>query len=521
MKRSRPLLATLAAAISALVVVGIVLAAAVPGSPLAERVPGVQTPRALEDFAGSLTFPTGQSALMALALVLLAVAAVNFLIAARLAWKGTISVKMAVGIAILLHLLVLPAPILFSSDVYNYVMYGRIVSEHGANPYVSVPEDFPDDPLVRHIDYRDTTSVYGPAFTTLSAATTAVLPSVAASVWALKMIAILSSLAAMQLVVMTARRTRPERTAFAAVLIGWNPVVILHAVGGAHNDMLVMLSLAAGGLLAMSHRYRAVTLSLTLGALIKGIVFLPLIVLVAGVVALTPRGRRLTVLLSHLAVTAVALLPFAIPFLQTDNPTLGLVSAMERFGAGSGAVRGIARAVGLGSIAEPLARLAQGIAPFVILGATVMVALHLLRRGAAADPSTIVGGMGWVLLVTFLFSDAHFPWYGMWMLPFAWILPRVARSGVLLASVALTMVHPWSILSGVDRWVVWVFYASLAVIGLVLLRVTIDLGLRVAPKTSPGVSSALMDEANPPLPPILAPLGWLDAAAPPSPSGAG
>jgi len=60
------------------------------------------------------------------------------------------------------------------------------------------------------------------------------------------MIAILSSLAAMQLVVMGARKTRPERAAFAAVLIGWNPGD-LHAVGSAHNESLVVLSLAAEG----------------------------------------------------------------------------------------------------------------------------------------------------------------------------------------------------------------------------------------------------------------------------------
>ena len=70
------------------------------------------------------------------------------------------------------HLLILPAPILFSRDVYSYVMYGRIISEHGANPYASMPEDFPDEPL----GYRDETSVYGPAFTTLSAATRSLLP---------------------------------------------------------------------------------------------------------------------------------------------------------------------------------------------------------------------------------------------------------------------------------------------------------------------------------------------------------
>jgi hypothetical protein len=115
--------------------------------------------------------------------------------------------------------------------------------------------------------------VYGPAFTTLSAATTAVFPSVDASVWALKTIAAPSSLAAMALVVLAARKTRPERSAVAAVLNGWGPVVVLHAVGGAHNETLVVLSLARGGLLALSSRYRTATFYLALDVLIKVIVF--------------------------------------------------------------------------------------------------------------------------------------------------------------------------------------------------------------------------------------------------------
>jgi len=519
-KRRRWLPPTLAA-VGAILVIGIELAASVPGSPLAETVPGLEAADALEGLAMKLRLPFAPEALMTTGLVFLGLAAVSFVVAARLAWRGFISLRFAIAIAILLHLLSLPAPILFSRDVYSYVMYGRIVSEHGANPYVSVPKDFPEDRLVRHIGYQDETSVYGPVFTTLSAATTAVFPSVAASVWTLKLIAILSSLGAMQLVVMAARRTRPERAAFAAVLIGWNPVVIFHAVGGAHNDILVMLSLAAGGLLVLSYRFRAATLCLVVGALIKAIVLLPLVLLVVGAVALATRGRRLTVLLGHLTVATVAFLLFAAPFLQTENPTLGLLSASERFGAGSGAVRSIAQATGLGSVGEPLARLAQGIAPLVVLAATVMVALHLLRRGAAADPTTIVGGMGWVLLLTFLLFDQHFPWYGMWTLPFAWILPRAARSGVLLTSVALTMVHPWSIISGIDRWIVWAFYGSLVIIGLVLLRVTMDLGLRVVPKKTQGDSGALMDEASRPLPALFAPLVWLDAVAPGFPRAPG
>jgi hypothetical protein len=514
-KRIRRFLPLGAAVTTVLVVVGVALSASLQESPLAETVPGVQSPDALEKFAGILDLPSGQRSLMTLALVLLGIASVTFVIAARLAWHGVISMRLAIVTAILLHVLILPAPILFSRDVYNYVMYGRIVSEHGANPYVAVPADFPDDRLVPHIGYQDVTSVYGPAFVTLSAGVTTVTSSTATAVWTFKVIAGLCSLASMLLAVKAARLIRPERAVFAAVLIGWNPVVVLHAVGGAHNDALVTLALAAGALLALKRRFPAATLCLAVGALVKVIVLLPLVVLVAGALAMTPAGRRVVTLGAHLGIALGTALFFAIPYLQTEDPTFGAAGASQRFGVGSDAVRSIASAVGLDSVAEPIARIAQGIAPFVMVIATISIALYLIKRGA--DPATTVAGMGWVLLVTFLFSDQHFPWYGMWFVPIAWILPRAARSAVLILSAALTLLHPWRPFDDLERWVLWVFYLGLAVVAIVLLRVIIELVLRLLMRREAGVGGgALMVEEGPRLPWILRPLGSMDAVAPPA-----
>ena len=503
-------------------VVGIGLAASVPGSPLVHPHGGVEALGVLEDAAARLPLPSSSDALLTLTMFLACAAAVGFLIAARQAWGGSISVKWAVVVGVVLHVLVLPAPILFTNDVYNYVMYGRIVSEHGGNPYVSVPADFPDDPFlarIRHGDegYGDERSVYGPAHTAFSAAVTATTSSVPTAVWIFRMIAALSSIATMLLAMIAARRMHPERAAFAVVVIGWNPLVILHAVGGAHNDTFVGLSLAAGALLALSLRFRAATFCLALGALVKVVVAGPLVVLIAGAVALAPKRKRLSVLSAHIGVAAIAVLPFVIPFFQTENPTLGALPASGRFWQGSSAIRDIMQAVGLNSIAEPLARLAQGSAPFVMLAATVLVALHLLRRELKVDPGTILGGMGWVMLVIFLFTDNHaLAWYGMWIVPLAWVLPRVARSAVLLTSVALAPIHPWAFEGGRENWVLW---GSMAVIYLLLLRVTVDLGLRLASKTPQQGASPLMDEESVQLPKILTPLRWLDAAAPPASIG--
>jgi hypothetical protein len=266
-------------------------------------------------------------------------------------------------------------------------------------------------------------------------------------------------------------------------------------------------------LFALSLRLRAATFCLALGVLVKVVVAPALIVLIAGSVALAPKKERISALSAHIGVVAIAVLPFVIPFLQMENPTLGALPASGRFWEGSGAIRDILQAVGMNSVAEPFARLVQGVAPFVMLAFTIMVALHLLLREVKVDAGTIVGCMGWVMLVIFLFTENHLAWYGMWIVPLAWVVPRAARSAVLLTSVALAPIHPWAFEGGRETWLL---YASTAVIFLILLRVTVDLGLRLASKASQQGTSGLMDEDSVRLPKLLAPLRWLDVAAPPA-----
>ena len=61
-------------------------------------------------------------------------------------------------------------PGLFSTDVFSYVMYGRIAAVYGQNPYVQPPASFPDDPFLAWVFpfWRDQPSVYGPLWTDFS-----------------------------------------------------------------------------------------------------------------------------------------------------------------------------------------------------------------------------------------------------------------------------------------------------------------------------------------------------------------
>jgi hypothetical protein len=141
----------------------------------------------------------------------------------------------------------LAAPLLLSTDAWTYWDYGRIATVHDGNPYRDPPSSYPDDPAFPYVgeDWRDSTSVYGPAFT-LASEPVAVVAGTSADVaaWSFKVLAALAVVAAALLAARVSRRP-----AFAAAFVGWNPLLALHFAGGGHNDAW-MAALVAGAVAA-------------------------------------------------------------------------------------------------------------------------------------------------------------------------------------------------------------------------------------------------------------------------------
>ena len=168
---------------------------------------------------------------------------------------------------------------------------------HDANPYRDPPASFPEDPAFPYVgaDWRDTTSVYGPAFTLASEPLAlAARESADAAAWIYKALGALAVLTATGLAVWLA-----PRRSFACVFAGWNPLLALHFAGGGHNDAwMAALVLAALALSASGHRVWA-GVAWAAAVLVKWVplVFLPLRLLEAR-----RTGRRL----DHLGFAAAA-----------------------------------------------------------------------------------------------------------------------------------------------------------------------------------------------------------------------
>ena len=159
------------------------------------------------------------------------------------------------------------APPLLSLDVFSYVSYARLEAQHGLNPYDYPPAAVPSDPAVPFVDdFRSQVSVYGPAFTLLT------LPlgwlGVGAAVWSFKAIAAGSVLGTAAIASRVAA-WRGSAPATAAALVALNPLVLVHVVGGAHNDALMALLMAAGVAALLAGRAMAGGAGLALATAVK------------------------------------------------------------------------------------------------------------------------------------------------------------------------------------------------------------------------------------------------------------
>jgi alpha-1,6-mannosyltransferase len=236
----------------------------------------------------------------------------------------------AVGaVAAAIQLAPLAGPVLISSDAWTYWDYGRIAAVDGGNPYRDTPDDFSDEAAYQWVGggWRDTTDVYGPAFTLASEPIgLAAGESHQAAAWIYK------SLAALFVLLCTwlASRLSP-RPAFAAAFVGWNPLLALHFAGGGHNDAWMAGLVLAALALAASGRRQLAGAAWALAVLVKWIplVFLPLRLLEARAA-----GRRIPSAsfgLTALVVAALATWRYGLAWLGAFGPLARNANKETRF----------------------------------------------------------------------------------------------------------------------------------------------------------------------------------------------
>jgi alpha-1,6-mannosyltransferase len=288
--------------------------------------------------------------------------------------------------------------VLLSHVVYSYVDYARLGVRHGLDPYVHPPLAAPQDPAYAEVTWTEATSAYGPLFT-LATYPLAWLP-VGAAVAILKAVAALSVLGIAAIVsrLAAARDIDPLR---AAAFVALNPLVLVHVVGGAHNDGLTMLLAMLAVAAVLSTRELAGGVALTAAIATKAAaVFIAPFALLGS----TRRFRFLAgALIAGLAIAIGAQLAFGWDWLHG----FGLAGENQSRTSYMSVPITTARLTGLDPDAVRLAAA-------ILFAAAIAYLLVWTWRGG-----DWVRAAAWAALALLLATAWLLPWYLIWVLPLA------------------------------------------------------------------------------------------------------
>lgn len=240
-----------------------------------------------------------------------------YALALRKAWTMDASPRTVVAIiAVSLGFLLTAAMALptQNTDVFNYMVQGRVSAVYGENPYLVPANAFPDDPFLPYASeqYASDPNDYLPAwglYNSVLARFTGDDPVRGLFVYRLTFV--LLSLANLGLIVGILARIGPAHIPAGLVTYGWNPIVILESPG--RTDTLMAFLALVAAYLVVHRRPIGGTVALTLSVLTKWIT-LPLLLCLAANRALTGSWKALVAMAGGVLLTSA--LVYA-PFLES------------------------------------------------------------------------------------------------------------------------------------------------------------------------------------------------------------
>ena len=335
---------------------------------------------------------------------------------------------------------------LFSHDLYGYAVYGRLLVFHHANPYVQTPSVAPHDLFYPYNPWTHLHSVYGPAFTDMSAALVWGFRSAAATVAAFKALSGACWVATVILAARLGRRQGPTQACFAAAVIGLNPLVTLRIAAGGHADALVALAVIAALTAWYDARPLLVTVFLTLAMLVKIVAVIPFIIfLVASIRALPTTPDRMKNLGKHLAVVSGLSIVAFLPFGYTPRVLSAALSEGSYIG-GSLRPPEAMIATRAASLLRHIGHshqvaLSNRVIEVLFLAVAALALLVLLRPG---DTRPVPERVLLALMIFLLCSPWLQPWYLAWFIP---VVGFVTRRTVITLAVALSLIASESLVT--------------------------------------------------------------------------
>ena len=341
----------------------------------------------------------------------------------------TLSTRTIWAAIVVALLIVAVAPPLFSTDVFSYGAYARMGALYGLSPYLNGPAAIVLDhwyPFV-DADWVTTPSAYGPLFTLLGYPIAGL--NIVLGFAAYKWMAVTASLVTVLGVWYSAGRLGRDRRR-AVLLVGLNPVLLIYAAGGGHNDMIMLALLVVGIGAILSRRERLGGIFLILAPAIKltGLLVLPFALAARD----DPFRIRKRPLLQGACCAGLAVL--AITAIAFGDAPLRLIVTLEdiqRQGGSQSIFGFLPFVIGHTRLGPVSVMTLNGLCAIAVVSALVAV------RSGRLDWLT---GAGWAFVAMLVTTAYLLPWYATWCLPFAALSRsrRLTWAALILTAIALT-----------------------------------------------------------------------------------
>jgi alpha-1,6-mannosyltransferase len=331
--------------------------------------------------------------------------------------------------------LLLSVPV-FSRDTYSYLAQGALLRD-GLDPYGVGPIDNPN-PLLDNVSpiWTITTAPYGPAFIMIARVVTTVVGNHVIAGTMLLRLCMLPGLVLLLWATTRVARHLDANVPVALWVCALNPLVIIHLMGGVHNEMLMVGLMMAG--IALTFERRPVAGIALVGAAmaVKATAGLALPFLVWVWMRQLRDRRGYPPLRAFSTAAGLSVLIVVAVF--------GVLSGVAGVGLGwLRALAGSVKIINWLSVPTATANLTHTVGGLffavsfygvlqvarVVGIAIIAVALPLLWWRFRHDDRQALTGTAWVMLVVVLFAPAALPWYYSW--PLAVLAPLVqSRRGV-------------------------------------------------------------------------------------------
>lgn len=164
-----------------------------------------------------------------------------------------------------------------SNDLFNYIATAKVAFLYKENPYIVMPIDIPNEPMLSFLHAANKVALYGPVWILLTAVPFAAgLGNLLFTVFTFKVF-----IAGWYLLLCYLLWRQSGKKPWTLAFFGLNPLVTLSTLVDGHNDV-VMMALALGALMAIRRRrFMMAVLLLIASIFIKGatIVLIPLLFL--------------------------------------------------------------------------------------------------------------------------------------------------------------------------------------------------------------------------------------------------